>query len=462
MKILLIIYDNDSFVHFFPLGSAYIASALRDAGYIVEIYNQDVYHYSKSHLTDYLIENQFDVVGLGIIAGYYQYEKLLNISEAINFVPNPPFYILGGHGPTPEPEYFLKKTKADAIILGEGEISIVNLLDAIEKKKDLSSVKGIAFLRNKKLIVTQPQELIKDIDSISFPAWDLFPIDYYSLFRYPRIENNERSFPVLSGRGCPFKCNFCFRLMDGVRSRSPENIIKEIKILKEKYRISYIDFADELLMSSSKRIKELCKSFIEDNLNIRWSCNGRLNYATSKNLKVMKEAGCVFINYGIECVDNQILKNMNKKLTTQQITNGIESTLSENISPGYNIIFGNIGENKETLEKGVNFLLRYDDHSQLRTIRIVTPYPGSPLYYYAIEKGLLRDIKDFYENKHINSDLLSINFTNLSDEEIHTALFDANKKLLENYYNHLKDNQIEIARKLYFEKDATFRGFRQT
>lgn len=462
MKILLIIYNNDSFIHFFPLGSAYIASALRDAGHKVEVYNQDVHHYPESHLTDYLSNNKFDVVGLGIIAGYYQYKKLLEISEAINSVPNRPFYILGGHGPTPEPEYFLKKTKADAIVLGEGEVSIVNLIDALEKKEDLSSVNGIAFLKNKKLVVTQSQDLIENIDLISFPAWDLFPMDYYSLFRYPKIENNERSFPVLSGRGCPFKCNFCYRMLKGIRSRSSENIIKEIKILKERYQITYIDFADELLMVSSKRIKELCTSFIEANLDIRWSCNGRLNYATSNNLKFMKEAGCVFINYGIECMDNQILKNMNKKLTTQQITRGIKNTLSENISPGYNIIFGNIGENKETLEKGVKFLLKYDDHSQLRTIRPVTPYQGTELYSYAIEKGLLKDIEDFYENKHINSDLLSVNFTDLTDEEFHTALFEANKKLLENYYNHLKDNQIEIARKLYSEKDATFRGFRQT
>ena len=124
----------------------------------------------------------------------------------------------------------------------------------------------------------------------------------------------------------------------------------------------------------------------------------------------MKDAGCVFINYGIECMDDKILLNMHKNLTTKQIVEGIEHTLRAGISPGYNIIFGNIGENKDTLEKGVDFLLKYDDHSQLRTIRPVTPYPGCELYYYAIEKGLLKDCEDFYGNKHVNSDLLSLNF----------------------------------------------------
>lgn len=462
MKVLLIAYDNDSYIHVFPMGLAYIASALRNAGHEVTIYNQDMHHYPESHLIDYLSHNDFDVVGVGVIAGYYQYQKLLKISEAINSVPNRPFYILGGHGPSPEPEYFLRKTNADAIVIGEGEISIVNLLTTLENNTNLSSVNGIAYFEEGKLVVTRPQELIKDIDSISFPAWDLFPMDYYSLLREPKIKNSERCFTVLSGRGCTFKCNFCYRMDKGFRPRSAESIIEEVEVLKRKYRISYIYFEDELFMSSSKRTKELCKAFIDADLNIRWSCNGRLNYATPDVLKFMKKAGCVFINYGIECMDDKILKNMNKNLSTEQIIKGIEATLAEGISPGYNIIFGNIGENADTLQKGVDFLLKYDDHSQLRTIRPVTPYPGSPLYYYAIEKGLLKDVADFYEHKHVNSDLLSVNFTDLSDDEFHKLLFEANKILLENYYKHQLVHQINTAKKLYLEKDVTFRGFRQT
>lgn len=461
MKVLLVVYDNDSYIHWFPMGLAYIASALRNAGHDITIYNQDLYHHPESHLKSYLANNDFDVIGVSSIGGYYQYRKLLKISEAINSVPNRPFYIIGGHGPVPEPEYFLKKTNADVVVAGEGEITTVNVLDALEDTRSLSSVNGIAYLNNGKLVVTKPQELIKDIDSIPFPAWDLFPMDYYSLLRMPHIKNSERSFPVLSARGCPFKCNFCYRMDKGIRLRSPENVIDEIKILKEKYNISYIAFADELLMSSSKRTKKMCEAFIEANLNIKWDCNGRLNFATPEVLKIMKKAGCVFINYGIECMDNKILKVMNKNLTVDQIIKGIEATLEAEISPGYNIIFGNIGENAETLQKGLDFLLKYDDHSQLRTIRPVTPYPGSPLYYYAIEKGLLKDVEDFYENKHINSDLLSVNFTDLSDEEFHELLFKANKILLENYFKYQLEKNISIAKKLYFKNDATFRGFRQ-
>lgn len=463
MKVLLVIYDNDSYIHYFPMGLAYIASTLRNAGHDITIYSQDSYHYPEEHLTRYLNTNHFDAVGVSVIGGYYQYRKLLKLSAAINASKNRPFYMIGGHGPSPEPEYFMKKTGADALIIGEGEISSVNLLQALEGKKNLSTVKGIAYAENGKCIVNPRQELIKEIDSIPFPAWDLFDMKYYSLIRLLHsLKNSDRCLPLLSSRGCPFKCNFCYRMDKGVRLRSAASIIEEVKILEKDYGITYFGFADELLMVSPKRTIDLCESIIKSGLKIKWGCNGRLNFATPEVLKIMKKAGCLFINYGIECLDDQILKNMNKDLNVDQINNGIVSTLKSGISPGFNIIFGNIGENRETLRKGVEFLLKYDDHAQFRTIRPVTPYPGSPLYYYAIEKGLLKGVEDFYENKHTNSDLMTVNFTTLTDDEFYTALFEANKTLIENYYKNQIDRNISICEKLYLKRDPDFRGFRQS
>ncbi len=462
MKILLIAYDNNSFISWFPQGLAYIASVCREAGHDVVVYNQDIYHWSEQHLLHFLNNNDFDIVGLSAVGGYYQYKKVLKISQAINASVRRPFYILGGHLAAPEPAYFLHKTGADAIAIGEGERTIIEIINALEKKESLALVKGIAFSEKGKCIKTHSQPLIKIIDEIPLPAWDLFPINHYSLLRMPHINNNERCMPVLSGRGCTFNCNFCFRMDEGFRPRSTESIIEEIQILKKDYDISYIAFSDELLMSSTKRTVELCEEFIKAKLDVKWDCNGRLNYAKPEVLKLMKKAGCVFINYGIESLDEKALKTMNKALTVKQIIKGVENTLASGISPGLNIIFGNIGETAESLKKGVDFLLKYDDHSQMRTIRPVTPYPGSPLYYYAIEKGLLKDCEDFYEHKHINSDLLAVNLTDLEDNEFHQCLFEANKTLIESYYKVQLTNSFEAARRLYIEKNASFRGFRQS
>lgn len=462
MRILLVVYDNESYISWFPQGLAYIASVCRAAGCEVVIYNQDIYHWPEDHLLNLLDNEKFDVIGISVVGGYYQYSKLLKISNAINKSKNRPFFIIGGHGPAPEPEYFLRKTKADVVVIGEGENTIRELLEFLKNNRPLSSINGIAYMENNKCVKTACRELIENIDDIPFPAWDLFPMDHYALLRMPHIKNSNRCMPVLSGRGCTFKCNFCYRMDKGFRSRSPESIIEEIQILIRNYAISYIVFSDELLMSSPKRTGELCESFIKAKLDIKWSCCGRLNFAKPDVLKLMKEAGCVFINYGIESMDEKALRVMNKALTTKQIIAGIENTLAVGISPGYNIIFGNIGETAESLKLGVEFLLKYDDHSQLRTIRPVTPYPGSPLYYYAIENGLLKDCEDFYENKHINSDLLTINFTDMSDDEFHEQLYKANEVLIKNYYSTQIKRLLKDACNLYVSKDAGFRGFRQS
>jgi len=462
MKILLVVYDNDSHISFFPLGTAYIASACRNAGHEVEIYSQDVYHWPESHLTDLLDKKRFDAVGIGTIGGYYQYRKLLKISVAINSSRQRPFFVLGGHGPSPEPEYFLKKTGADAVVLGEGEETIKELLNALENKGNLAEVKGLAFTDSaeKKFVITSERELAKNISDAPLPAWDLFPMEHYVLRRFANTAGSDRSMCLISGRGCSFRCNFCYRMEKGLRIREPESIIEEIKLLKERYAVNYLFFADELLMNSENRVESLCNAFLKEKLNVKWNCEGRLNYAKLPLLKLMKKAGCVFINYGIESMDDKALKTMRKALTVKQIIEGIENTLAAGISPGLNIIFGNIGETADILKKDVGFLLKYDDHAQMRTIRPVTPYPGSPLYYYAIEKGMLEGPEDFYERKHVNSDLISVNFTNMPDNEVHRLLFEANRILIRKYHSDQQKKIIETARKLYLDGNVSFRGFR--
>jgi len=462
MKMLFVIYDNESYMTYFPLGIAYLASVLRQRGHEICIYNQDVYHYPEEHLVDYLKENHFDVIGVGVVAGYYQYRKLLELSQAINSVRDRPFYVIGGYGPSPEPEFFLRKTQANAVVIGEGEIVLTNLLDALATQRSLSTVRGIAYWEGERVAVNQRERLIEDVDSIPMPAWDLFPMDYYTLIREPCVKPTERIFQVLTGRGCPYSCNFCYRMDPGVRIRSPESIIEEMRMLKKDYGVTYFFFSDDLLMTSKRRTIEFCEKVIRSNLNIHFLCNGRLNHAVPEVLNVMKRAGCRFINYGIESLDEEALQRMNKKLTVEQTIKGIENTIDVGIHPGLNIIFGNIGENADSLKKGVEFLLKYNTYAQLRTIRPVTPYPGCPLYYYAIEKGLLEGPEDFYERKHLNSDLLAVNFTGLPDEEFHQLLFEANKVLIEDYFETQKRTYIDTARKLYLEKDVTFRGFRQT
>lgn len=464
MKVLIVLYDNGSHISFLPMGPAYVAAAIREAGHEVSFYNQDVYHWPDEHLAEYVTRNHFDAVGLGACGGYYQYRKILSLCEALAGMPKSkrPKIFLGGHLVSPDPGYFLQKTKADFICIGESEITIVELLDAIGGNRSYDSVKGIAFMSpSGDAVITGNRELIQDIDSIAYPAYDLLPMDHYTLKLYANQRPNQRSASILSGRGCTFKCNFCYRIDKGFRPRKTEKILEEMWLLKDNYNVDYFAFQDELLMSSKERTMEFSQAIIDAGLSISWSCNGRLNYASASRemLALMKKAGCVFINYGIESVNDEALRNMHKSLTVNQIIKGVENTLAENISPGLNIIFGNIGETKQMLEADVEFLLKYDDHAQCRTIRPVTPYPGSPLYYYAIEKGLLKDCADFYK-KNTNSDLLTVNFTDMTDDEYYQELHKANLSLLNRYNEIHKKNMEETLEQLYVHRNAHFRGFR--
>ena len=137
-------------------------------------------------LRTYLDKNKFDVVILSVIAGYYQYIRVNNLSKAINNSKNRPYYAMGGYGPTPEPEFWIKKSGCDVVCMGEGEIIISKLMDAIENKKSLKNVPGVAWLEDGKLQQTDRAPLIEDLDSLPKIPYELFPMDYYRMLRLPK------------------------------------------------------------------------------------------------------------------------------------------------------------------------------------------------------------------------------------------------------------------------------------
>jgi radical SAM superfamily enzyme YgiQ (UPF0313 family) len=242
--------------------------------------------------------------------------------------------------------------------------------------------------------------------------------------------------------------------------RNPLAVIEEIKYLQTRYGISYIDFADDLTMSSTKHAQIFCEAFLKSGVKVHWRCEGRLNYVKKEVLQLMKDAGCVFVNYGIESLDATVLKNIRKGLNKDMIIKGVETTLEVGISPGLNFMWGNIGDTVQTLNEEVDFLIKYDDGAQIRTIRPCTPYPGCELYNYGKEKGLIKDAEDFYENQHVNSDLVAVNFTDMPVDVMHKALYDANLRLLENYYSKRSESARVALENLYLKGDTSFRGFR--
>lgn len=460
MKILFIMYDNESERNHMPVGTAYIAAYIGKHGFSdITYYSQDIYHYPEEHLTEYLDKNKFDVIAIGFVAGYYQFKKIKKICNAIRASKNSSFLVLGGHGPSPEPYFFIEEMQVNAVVMGEGETPFLSLLKALSANKSLENVKGIAYKNGDKIVINEREALVRDLDTIPFPFYDPLPMEYYINMKIFGMRPTERMIYMTSSRGCNYECNFCMRLEKGIRFRSPEMVVEEIKKYKRDYNISFVHFVDELFMFSKKRIAEMAEAFLKADLNIKYFCTGRVNIATDEILMMMKKSGCVFIDYGIEQFDNKALLAMNKKQTEEDITRAIEKTKKHEIGIAFNIIFGNIGDTRESLRKSMDFLKRYNNYSQLRVIRPVTPYPGSPLYYYALEKGLLKGPADFYE-KHKNLELLTVNFTNIPDDEFHQLLMRENEQVINDYYEFQKQKYIHIFKSVYFDNNVEYRGAR--
>jgi radical SAM superfamily enzyme YgiQ (UPF0313 family) len=318
---------------------------------------------------------------------------------------------------------------------------------------------GVIFRDGDKIITNPRAAPIRNIDTIPHPAYDLLPMEYYINGKLLNMGGIDRQIAMITSRGCPFKCNFCVRLEKGIRFRSPANVATELKHVVDRYKLSYVLFYDEYFAATRKRVREITEAIRSIDRPIKYFCTGRLDMIDEDILGMLKDSGCVSIDYGIEQFDDAALTAMDKHLTTREIREGIELTRASGIAVCFNIIYGNVGDTKETLRKSIDFLHEHNDYSQLRVVRPVTPYPGSPLYRYAIEKGLLKGPEDFYE-RHTNLERLTVNFTPYSDEEVHQQLYDVNCEIIEKYYKHQEDVIKEQFRKTYFEGDSGYRGAR--
>ena len=442
MKVLFIIHDVYQNDNEFPLGPAYLSSILRENGYVVDTYCMDVYHYTNEQLAKYLDKNEYDMICLGFMSARFV-ETVLPLCKVINEHKKNALFVLGGPGASATPEYILNKTGVDSVVVGEAENVILDVKEGLNRG-----------------------EPVKNLDKILFPAWDLFPMERYTTcIKNPGMSDNERMLILLSSRGCVNKCSFCFRLEKGLRMRSIPNIIEEIKILNKKYGVTYFEFADEFFALSKKRIGDFNQLLEENNLKIKYWCASRVKGVDREVLQLMKDGGCVFINYGFESMDADVLKQMRKNTTPEDNENAAKLTKEAGILFGVNFIWNNPGDSVKSLWENVEFIKKYNTYGQVRTIRPVTPYPTCPLYYKAIEDGLLEGAEDFY-NKFSNSDLIMINFTDMEKKEMYKELFLANSELINNHAKNTNMDRMECTRlkdnfySLYFKGETKFRGAR--
>lgn len=274
----------------------------------------------------------------------------------------------------------LKKEDVDFIVHNEGEYTLLNLLLNLQNKKNFSEVNGISYKNNGEIVNTPLQPLIEDLDSLPYPAWHLFPHKSYGFL--PFVDIYKPVLSVLGSRGCPYRCTFCSLGYMGVkyRMRNVKKIVDEFEYLNDRFKVKQIGFVDPIFPMIKSQGEEFCKEMIKRGLNkkIVWTTETRVDLVDEELLKLMKEAGCRRILYGIESGVEELLSNINKNYTLQEVRRAIDTSKKAKLETVGLFMIGLPGEDEKMTYQTINFARSLD--LDFAKFAITVPLPGSKIY----------------------------------------------------------------------------------
>lgn len=437
MKILLINVSlrPKSPVKMFPVGLGYIATAMKNAGFTFDLLDVDLYRYSDEYLQNYFKNNYYDIVCMGCIVTGYKIVK--EYASMIKRAHPQTKIVVGNSVATSIYQTLLNKTAVDYAVIGEGDVTIVELLQALSIGKTVDQVSGICFLRDGKIAMTPARPIITDISSIALLDFDIFDIKKYIDFSQayvpdplPIPREKVRALPVNTARGCVAKCGFCYHVFREYpyRYRSADSIVGEIKLLIEKYGLNYIFFWDELTFFSKKHTLNLVNKIIDENLKFYWMGNCRANlFDRDEDVEIllkMKSAGCIALSYSLESADEGILLSMNKKIKVEHFVRQTMLLHKAGLSPKTSIVIGYPQETAETIKKTFDCCI---ENRIYPTVGYLLPQPSSPVYDYAWKHGFIRDEEEYLLLMGDRQDL-RLNMTSMSNEQLQACVLEELKR----------------------------------
>lgn len=412
---------------FFPVGLGYIATAIERAGFDLDILDIDAQRYTDAEVERFIRENinDYDAVAFGcIVTGYKKVKKLAEVIKKHN---NKIPIICGNSVASSIPELLLSKTKVDIAVIGEGDVTIVELLKAIEEGENLKEVNGIYFkdkYEHNRIISTPPREVIADIDTIPMINRDLFDVETYIARSkphepYPIDEDLIRAMPVNTARGCPYRCTFCYHVFRNVkyRVRSPQSICEEIKMLQRKYGINYVNFFDELTFYSIKQCENFVDTILKNNLDVYWTADCRAGLFKQNDFELackLKEAGCVGLGYSLESANAEILKAMNKKITPEQFSEQTKVLQKVGLATWTSLVIGYPQETEVSIKQTFDCCYNNDIYPSAGYLSL---QPGSAMYDYAMREGKIKDEEQYLLSMGDRQDF-SINLTQMKRSRI--------------------------------------------
>lgn len=364
-----------------PLGLSYIASYVESAGFKIKIIDMN---FEKNE--DIEIDDGKNVYGIYTTTPLYI--RGIKLAEKIRKMDKDAIIIFGGPHPTILPEETIKDG-ADIVVIGEGEETFLDLLKTIKGNKKLNNVPGIVFRDNGKVVKNSPRDFIENLDSLPFPDQSKFPIEKYFEIK------GFREISMITSRGCPMNCIFCqptLRKLFGnkIRYRSPKNIVDEIEYLVKNIKPDIIGFSDDTFCSNEKNVIDVCNMIIERNIDVLWRCQTRVGLK-KETLKLMKRAGCFLLAFGVESGSQEILNNIRKGITPDQVIETFKLCKEVGILTHAYFMVGNIGETHRTIEESKKLMMKIKPFNIFASI--VTPYPGTDLYNFAVKNNLLLETR---------------------------------------------------------------------
>ncbi|MFC1915609.1 B12-binding domain-containing radical SAM protein [Chloroflexota bacterium] len=390
----------------FPLGLGYVAAVL-EAHHEVKVIDAGAEKFNDDPLKQRITEIRPEIVG--ITSDTLTFQRAIEIAEMVKQINQETVIVVGGAHPNVWPTYPLKYDCFDISVYGEGERTVVELWNRIERGESYQDVKGIAFRVKGEIVVTPRRELIENLDELPSPARHLFPMD-----KYADGESHlhvSPVYPIGTSRGCPFACAFCSNNVvfgKKYRFRNSKNVVDEIELLINQYKAKGIYFREDLFTVNKKRVIDVCNEIKTRGLHFKWECESRVNTADEEMLKAMKEAGCEQTWFGVESGSQRILDYLNKQITLQQAREAYRLCKKIGLRAGASFMIGVPGETMDDINDTINFAKELG--ADFTWFNIFTGFPTSPLYEYVRENKL-------YE-KEINHGILIIKTDKFNREEL--------------------------------------------
>jgi anaerobic magnesium-protoporphyrin IX monomethyl ester cyclase len=367
-----------------PLGTLYAAAFMREHGYSISFFDA-MFAQAPEEVIPHIQNEQSDIFVIYDDGFNYLTKMCLqNMRDAafkmIQFAKEKGCtVIVSSSDSTDRFEMYLNKG-ADFILLGEAELTLLELANALERdNKDFFAIEGLAFKHNDAVVKTKRRNVLKDLDSLPFPAWDLIDMEPYRKMWLKHA--GYFSMNMGTTRGCPFKCNWCAKPIYGNRynTRSPKNAVSELKMMKQKFSFDHIWFCDDIFGLKPGWVNEFANLIEKENLSFKFKMQGRVDLLLQENnILDLKRAGCDNIWMGAESGSQKILDAMDKGTSVEQIYEATHLLKKCGIKPSFFIQFGYLTETKEDIEKTIamiNELLPYEIG-----ISVSYPLPGTVFF----------------------------------------------------------------------------------